>query len=82
MSYFSLYLSWLAVDRGDGQIERNFSVADRKTMAQFSTIFNDVLGRTFTDYHLWISMFEKPKLSRLVICSVFTGCAMNICYLI
>ena len=55
---------WLATDRDDGEIERTFAVADAKMMAKFNTIFNDIVGRTFTDYHLWVSIFEKPKLSR------------------
>ena len=42
-------------------------MADSKLMSRFQTIFNDTIGRTFTDYHLWMSVFEKPKLSRYVI---------------
>ena len=52
------------MDRDDGEVERVFQVADAKMMAKFQTIFNDTIGRTFSDYHLWISIFEKPKLSR------------------
>ena len=63
-SNHGFFLRWLGVDRDDGEIERVFRVADAKTMAKFKTIFNDVVGRTFTDYHLWVSIFEKPRLSR------------------
>eukprot|EP00794_Sanderia_malayensis_P008787 gene8787-9725_t len=62
--FFFFCNRWLAVDREDGAIDRYFEVADEKMMTRFTTIFNDVIGRTFTDYHLWISLFEKPKMSR------------------
>ena len=56
--------SWLGIDFEDGSLEADFHVANAMEMQKFSTIFSDVLLRMFSDFHLWVSVFERPKFSR------------------
>ncbi|XP_066916818.1 uncharacterized protein [Clytia hemisphaerica] len=62
--FFFYCNKWIGVDCEDEKLEHEFHVADIEEMRKFSTIFYDVIGRSFNDYHLWLSIFEKPKFSK------------------
>ncbi|XP_047143432.1 uncharacterized protein LOC101241823 isoform X1 [Hydra vulgaris] len=62
--FFFFCNRWLGVDFEDGTLEADFYVANMIEMQKFSTIFFDVLLRMFNDFHLWLSIFERPKFSR------------------
>lgn len=64
--YLFSYKRWIGTDCEDGELQRDFHVADMQEMQKFSTIFYDVIGRGFNDYHLWLSLFERPKFSKYV----------------
>lgn len=51
--YAFLVNQWLAVDEGDGQIDRIHSVASPQELTAFSNIFTSNAKKNLTDGHLW-----------------------------
>ena len=80
--------NWLAVEYGDGKIERNIFVASEKEKTKFRYLLNEQARKYFYDKHLWLSVFKKPLLSsftrldRITCCFVFHYLTMvlNILY--
>ena len=58
---FFLANQWLAVDEGDGKVDRHFHVANAEQIAGFKYIFYSKTTRNITDGHLWMSVFMKPS---------------------
>ena len=54
---------WLAVDEGDGLIDRIFPVTSSKEMEEFRRLFLTKTYKDLTDSHLWFSVVWRPPQS-------------------
>lgn len=54
---------WLAVDEGDGLIDRIFPVTSKKEMKEFRRLFLTKTYKDLTDSHLWFSVVWRPPQS-------------------
>ena len=54
---------WLAVDEGDGLIDRIFPVASDEEMKEFRRMFVTKAYKDLTDSHLWFSVVCRPPQS-------------------
>ncbi|XP_059150531.1 polycystin-1-like protein 1 isoform X3 [Physella acuta] len=61
--YYFLCQRWLAVDRDDGNVEREFTVIDGSNIS-FSMIFWWKSSQYLSDFHTWISLWTCPPHSR------------------
>jgi hypothetical protein len=79
---------WLALNKGDGCIERNLMVASESDKTKFSYLLSKETKKKLTDDHLWFSIFARPvqssftRLDRLTCCFVLLAISMlmNILY--
>lgn len=55
---------WLAVDFGDGQIERLLPAASREELVNFQYLFYSSTKKDMTDGYLWFSLVSRPTRSR------------------
>ena len=62
--YIFMCGEWLAVEEGDGQIDRVIPVAGREDVTMFRALFTTAIRRRLTDSHLWISVLSRPNRSR------------------
>ena len=58
-TFFFLCQSWLAVDEGDGLVDRVVPVASLEELTSFSELFSDKSKKSLTDAHLWVSVFVR-----------------------
>ena len=56
--------TWLAVDEGDGTIDRVFPVASDEELKESKRLFLSKAYADLTDSHLWFSVFWRPPQSR------------------
>ena len=74
--FFSICENWLATEHGDGKIDRNLFFIDEKTFMD-NINQNITLSDTFSDLHLWYSVFTKPigslftRLKRVTCCFLY-----------
>ena len=54
---------WLAIDEGDGLIDRILTVTSDKEMKEFRRLFLTKTYKDLTDSHLWFSVFWRPPQS-------------------
>ncbi|XP_033737386.1 polycystic kidney disease protein 1-like 2 [Pecten maximus] len=54
---------WLAVDKGDQEIERLLPVATQSELSNFDHLFYTRTRQDLTDGHLWISVLSRPTQS-------------------
>ena len=54
---------WLAVDEGDGVIDRIFPVTSNKELKEFRRLFLTKAYKDLTDSHLWFSVVWRPPQS-------------------
>ena len=54
---------WLAVDEGDGMVDRIFPVASNEELKEFRHLFLTKAYKDFTDSHLWFSVVWRPSQS-------------------
>ena len=59
VKYFSICENWLARQKGDGKIERNLIFVPESEFQELK-IKNERFIETFSDFHLWYSVFKKP----------------------
>jgi polycystin 1L2 len=75
--FYFLCQNWLAVENGDGQIERCLFVALDAQKTQLSYLIEKQAKNYVFDYHLWLSVFIRPvkstftRLDRVTCCFVF-----------
>ncbi len=75
--FYFLCQNWLAVENGDGQIERCLFVALDAQKTQLSYLMEKQAKNYVFDYHLWLSVFIRPvkstftRLDRVTCCFVF-----------
>lgn len=74
--------SWLAVDEGDGLIDRIFPVTSSEEMEEFRRLFLTKTYKDLTDSHLWFSVVWRPphspftKVQRVSCCFSLLLCTM------
>ncbi|XP_077985128.1 polycystin-1-like protein 2 [Glandiceps talaboti] len=61
--YFFLCDKWLAVEKGDGKVERFLRSASDEDMTRFSNLFSFTTRKEFTDGHIWFSVLSRPNRS-------------------
>lgn len=61
--FFFVCSQWMAVEEGDGQIERVIPVAGKDDMTQFGQLFSHSIRKKFSNDHLWFSVFSRPTRS-------------------
>lgn len=54
---------WLALDQGDGLVERTVPVYASTEDSGFGTMFSEHARYNVTENHLWLSMFMRPEKS-------------------
>ncbi|KAK8392418.1 hypothetical protein O3P69_014648 [Scylla paramamosain] len=65
---------WLAVEYGDGQIDRLLSVAGSEERKAFKHLFRNTSNKELSDGHLWFSVFLRPYRSRFTRCQRVASC--------
>lgn len=86
-SYF-LCQQWLAVEKGDGLIDRVLPVAGDKQKTEIAYLAEKQAKQNLSDGHLWFSIFVRPaqssftRLDRTTCCFVllYISMLMNILY--
>ena len=87
MSYF-ICQQWLAVEKGDGQVDRLLPVSCEKQKTEFQYLLQKQAKHGLSDGHLWFSIFARPvhsaftRFERLTCCVVllFLSMLANILY--
>ena len=86
--FYFICNQWLALDKGDGLIERNLMVATERDKKRFKYLLSKETKNKLKDDHLWFSVFTRPvqssftRLDRLTCCFVLLSISMlmNILY--
>ncbi|EDO41253.1 predicted protein, partial [Nematostella vectensis] len=60
MQWHFLCNKWLALEKGDGEIETEISAAEKKEIQSFKNVFHSRVSRSLADSHLWASVFMRP----------------------
>ncbi|XP_063584721.1 polycystin-1-like protein 2 [Penaeus indicus] len=71
---------WLAVEEGDGQIDRLIPVAGEQQLRDYTHVFSKTVEKNMSDDHLWFSVFLKPARSRFTRVQRLSAC-MALLYL-
>ena len=71
---------WLAVERGDGSVDRLLPVAGLGEATEFSHLFQQKTQKNLKDGHLWFSVFMRPPQSRFTRVQR-VSCCMALLYL-
>ncbi|CAL1530755.1 unnamed protein product [Lymnaea stagnalis] len=72
-AFYFLCQRWLAVDRDDGKVEREFMAIDGRNMS-FSLIFWCKGSQYLSDFHTWMSVWTCPPHSRFTRVQRLTVC--------
>lgn len=62
-SWLFLYQDWLALEKGDGRINKILLPISQVEKRSFNYNFNDRTTKKFTEDHLWLSVLTKPPYS-------------------
>lgn len=54
---------WLAVEEGDGSVDRRIQLATKKELTKFNILFVNATRKNLLDGHLWLSVFTRPPKS-------------------
>ncbi|XP_031571396.1 uncharacterized protein LOC116305596 isoform X3 [Actinia tenebrosa] len=65
---------WLAVEKGDGQIEVEILKADKKQLSGFKNLFHSRTARSLGEGHLWLSIFTRPPHNTFTRCQRLSCC--------
>lgn len=80
--YLFINESWLAVEKGDGTVDRLIAVAGQDEITSFNHLFYSTTQTKLADGHLWFSIFMRParsrftRLQRLSCCLTLLYCSM------
>lgn len=55
--------NWLALEKGDGEIETEVRAAEKKEIRGFKNVFHSRASNSLADGHLWASVFMRPPQS-------------------
>ncbi len=75
--FYFLCQKWLAVEKGDGQLERNLFVASDWQKKEIKYLFEKQARHYIMDNHLWFSVFYRPiqssftRFGRVTCCFLF-----------
>ena len=58
-SFVFLCNNWLAVEEGDGKIERVLPAAGTENVTEFKNRLSDLMRINLTDGHLWYSLWSR-----------------------
>ncbi|XP_072177058.1 polycystin-1-like protein 2 [Diadema setosum] len=72
--WYFLCHTWLAVDLGEGVLDKTFPVAKPEDLHQFDHLFITRLLRDMKDHHLWVSIFTRPPNSNFTRLQRVTCC--------
>ncbi|XP_070548690.1 polycystin-1-like protein 2 isoform X2 [Ptychodera flava] len=78
--YTFLCDKWLAVEKGDGRVERFLPAATDEDMVRFSQLFSFTTRKEFTDGHLWFSVMSRPNRSNFTRVQRLS-CCLSLLYL-
>ena len=73
---------WLAVEEGDGKIEKTLFPASKKELTKFNVLFTSEVRKNLTDGHIWFSVVARPprsnftRVQRLTCCLSILLCTM------
>ena len=73
-SYIFRCDNWLAVDEGDGKIERVLSAADDNELTRAKNLFKDKSTFGLSDAHIWLSIIVRPQQSTFTRLQRLTCC--------
>ncbi|XP_033646725.1 polycystic kidney disease protein 1-like 2 [Asterias rubens] len=76
-SWFVMCNSWLAVDIGEGLIDRTFPTASAEDLKDFKHLFSTRATKDFQDGHLWFSIFNRPPKSHFS-CLQRVSCCLSL----
>lgn len=65
---------WLAVEKGDGQIEIEIPKADKNQLSGFKNLFYSRTARSLGEGHLWLSIFTRPPHNTFTRCQRLSCC--------
>lgn len=54
---------WLAVEEGDGAVDRRLKLATKAELTKFNILFVNATRKNLLDGHLWLSVFTRPPKS-------------------
>lgn len=54
---------WLAVEEGDGAVDRKLNLATKQELTRFNILFVNATRKNLLDGHLWLSVFTRPPKS-------------------
>lgn len=54
---------WLAVEEGDGAVDRRLKQATKEELTKFNILFVNATRKNLLDGHLWLSVFTRPPKS-------------------
>jgi polycystin 1L2 len=82
--FYSICDNWLAVEKGDGKIEKNLIFVQKSEFKEINRK-NEIFIEIFSDFHLWYSVFKKPigslftRFNRVTCCflSVYFSTLLN-----
>ena len=80
--YLFICEGWLAVEEGDGTVDRLIPVAGHEEMTSFNHLFYSTTQKNLADGHLWFSVFIRParsrftRLQRITCCLTLLYCSM------
>ncbi|XP_063962086.1 polycystin-1-like [Lytechinus pictus] len=77
--FFFLCEQWLAVEQGDGSIDRTLFVASKKDMTQVGQLVYTSGRKNLSDQHLWFSLFSRPTRSSFNRCQRLCCCLTLLC---
>ena len=61
--FYFLCEQWLAIEKFDGKIDRIIPVAGKLQKQELKYMFHQEAKKSFTDTHLWFSLFLRSPLS-------------------
>lgn len=65
---------WLAVEKGDGNIEAEIMVSTDKDLSKLKNLFFTHSAEGFSDKHLWLSIFTRPPHNSFTRCQRISCC--------
>eukprot|EP00057_Strongylocentrotus_purpuratus_P024893 XP_011679367.1 PREDICTED: receptor for egg jelly 6 isoform X1 [Strongylocentrotus purpuratus] len=72
--FFFLCEQWLAVEQGDGDVDRTLFVASKKDLTQVGQLVFTSGRKNLSDQHLWFSLFSRPTRSSFNRCQRLCCC--------
>jgi len=74
--FYFICQNWLAVEKGDGMLERRMFVATERQKREFKYLIEKQTSHYFMDMHLWFSVFYRPVVSSFTRLDRVTCCFM------